>query len=44
MKTKYRCISLPNDLIVRVEERLAAGGYSSVAEYIKEAVRLKLEA
>ena len=41
----YRSISIPEELVERVEQLIRRlGTYRSVAEFVKEAVRLRLEA
>lgn len=41
----YRSVSLPEDLVERVEQLIQKlGTYTTVAEFVKEAVRLRLEA
>ena len=42
---KWKTVQLPEDLLERVDKVVGQGsiGYSSRAEFIKEAVRLRLE-
>ena len=40
----YRTVSLPEDLINRVEELIQkVGTYSTITEFVREAVRLRVE-
>jgi Arc/MetJ-type ribon-helix-helix transcriptional regulator len=41
---KYRKISLPDGIIRQVEKKLEGENYSSIADFVKEAIRLRLEA
>ena len=45
-KRRWKTIQLPEELLQRVDEVVAAPelGYTSRAEFIKEAVRLRVEA
>ena len=40
----YRTLSLPESLVSQVERRIrdGNGGYSTITEYVKEAIREKL--
>ena len=41
---KFRSISLSNDLVTQVEERIKANTeYSSIADFVTEATRLRLQ-
>ncbi|MFQ5951732.1 MAG: ribbon-helix-helix domain-containing protein [Candidatus Geothermarchaeales archaeon] len=41
----YSAVSLPEDLLERVRQVIESerGGYSSIAEFVKEAIRLRLK-
>jgi Arc/MetJ-type ribon-helix-helix transcriptional regulator len=41
---KHRTISLPDGIIRQVEKKLEEDNYSSIADFVKEAIRLRLEA
>jgi len=41
----YRGVSLPDNLVIRVERLIRkSGSYRTIAEFVSEAVRLRLEA
>jgi Arc/MetJ-type ribon-helix-helix transcriptional regulator len=42
---KYRSVRLPEELVESIEKEIRSGkrGYKSIAEFIKEAIREKLE-
>jgi Arc/MetJ-type ribon-helix-helix transcriptional regulator len=44
-RKQYRNISVPESLYQKMKERVETGdeGYSSIAEYVREAIRTKLE-
>ncbi|MEM2704693.1 MAG: ribbon-helix-helix domain-containing protein [Candidatus Bathyarchaeia archaeon] len=44
-RKKYRMVGLPEDLYLEVEKIVEAGkhGYTSVSEFVKDAVRRRLE-
>lgn len=41
--SKYDCISLPKELVRIVDEKIQGKGYSSRAEFVKQAIRRELE-
>jgi len=41
---KFRTISLPGDLYKQVEKKVKEGNYNTITEFVKEAIRLRLEA
>ncbi|MEM1540416.1 MAG: ribbon-helix-helix domain-containing protein [Candidatus Bathyarchaeia archaeon] len=44
-RKKYRMVGLPEDLYLEVEKIVEAGryGYTSISEFVKDAVRRRLE-
>ncbi len=44
-RRRYRTIAIPEDLYLKCEEIVKSGvlGYSSVSEFVKDAVRRRLE-
>jgi len=43
MKRKYRNIAIPEPLFEQIELVVKHGKYTSVTEFVKEAIRLRLE-
>jgi len=41
--TQWRGVSLPADLIEEVEHIIRRGKYTSIAEFVSEAIRLRIE-
>ena len=43
MDTGYRSVAIPSELYERVKRVVLGGSYVSVSDFVKEAIRLRLE-